>query len=137
MRLLPIVSVVLFAGFTAGPILAQTPNLSGTWLDGAQKWVISQDSGKIHIQEVNGDKTEADYTCTLDGQTCKVKEDGRSENIMMYFNGAKLVKIAERGSSTLKQRLEVSSDGKTLNVETVPLDSNQRSETVSFHKQTT
>lgn len=135
MRTLSIVSVVLFAGLTAVPLLAQTPDLSGTWQDGAQKWVISQENGKIHIQEVHGDKTEADYTCSLNGQECNVKEDGRSEKIMMYFNGDKLVKIAERGTSTLKQRLEVSSDGKTLNVETVPLDSSQRSETVAFHKQ--
>lgn len=135
MQIISICSMMLLAGVAAAPLLAQTPNLSGTWQDGNQKWVISQDNNKIHVQEVNGDKTEADYTCTLDGQECKAKEDGKAEKIMMYFNGDKLVKICERGSSTLKQRLEVSSDGKTLNVETVPLDSSQRGETVAFHKQ--
>lgn len=53
----------------------------------------------------------------------------------MYFNGAKLVEIRERGESAIKQWLTVSADGKTLTVETVPLVSGAKPETASFHRQ--
>jgi hypothetical protein len=98
--------------------MAQSPDLSGTWqsqTNGAQKWVLDQKSDKIHIKEMDGDKVEADFTCSLYGQECPAKLDGRSE--------------------TIKQRLELSADGKTLTVETVPLDSNQKTETETFRRQ--
>jgi hypothetical protein len=130
--------VVVFGVALAIPIFAQTPDVSGTWVDAShssQKWILDQKNGKLHVKELDGDKVEADYTCSLDGQECVAKEEGHSEKIMMYFNGTKLVKISEKGSGTVKQRLEVSADGKTLNVETVPLSSSQRAETVSFRRQ--
>jgi uncharacterized protein YycO len=120
------------------PLMAQTPDLSGTWQsqsNGAQKWVLDQKSDKIHIKEMEGDKVEADFTCSLYGQECPVKLDGRSEKITMYFNGDKLVELHDRGSETIKQRLAVSADGKTLTVETVPLSSDQKVETESFSRQ--
>jgi hypothetical protein len=98
----------LWVAAAALPLAAQNPNLSGTWLgqsNAAQKWVFDQKDGKIHIKEMDGDRVDADFTCSLDGQECAVKEDGRSEKITMYFNGAKLVEIRERGSETVKQRL--------------------------------
>jgi hypothetical protein len=130
--------VIVFGAALAMPVLAQTPDLSGTWVDSShasQKWILEQKDGKLHVKELDGDKVEANYTCSLDGQECEAKEEGHSEKIMMYFNGTKLVKICEKGASTVKQRLEVSADGKTLNVETVPLSSDQRAETVSFRRQ--
>jgi hypothetical protein len=130
----------IFGVAAAMPLAAQTPDLSGTWLSdshGNEKWILEQKSGKIHVQEMDGDKVQANYTCSLDGTECEAKEDGHSEKITMYFNGTKLVKICERGSGTVKQRLEISADGKTLNVETVPLSSSQKAETVSFRRQTT
>ena len=54
------------------------------------------------------------------------EKTSRAEKVMMYFNGDKLVEIRERGNDAIKQRLTVSADGKTLTVETVPLDSNQK-----------
>jgi hypothetical protein len=133
-------SLFIFMGAAVFPLAAQTPDLSGTWISdshGSEKWILEQKGGKIHIQELDGDKVEANFTCSLDGQECEAKEDGHSEKITMYFNGTKLVKICERGSGTVKQRLEVSADGKTLNVETVPLSSGQKAETISFRRQTT
>jgi hypothetical protein len=116
---------VIFSTATA----AQTPDVSGTWVsdsDSSLKWILDQKDGKIRIQEVAGDKVKADFTCSLSGQECPVKEDGRSTKLIMYFNGAALVKISERGEDTVKQRLTVSDDGKTLNVKTVPLSSTRK-----------
>ena len=123
---------------TSVTLMAQTPDLSGTWqnqTNGAQKWVLEQKTDKIHIKEMVGDKVEADFTCSLSGQECPAKLDGHSEKVTMYFNGSKLVELRERGSETIKQRLELSADGKTLTVETVPLDSNQKTETETFRRQ--
>jgi hypothetical protein len=89
----------------------------------------------MHIKETSAGKTESDFTCSLDGQECAAKQDGHAMKVMLYFNGAKLVEIRERGSETLKQRLEVSADGKTLTVETVPLSSSQKEEKSSFSRQ--
>lgn len=140
MRVLTQLSLLIFVSAGALPLAAQTPDLSGTWVansHASQKWILEQKDGKIHIQELDNDRVEANFTCSLDGQECAAKEEGRSEKIMMYFNGTKLVKICERGNDTVKQRLEVSTDGKTLNVETVPLSSAQKAETISFRRQTT
>jgi len=120
------------------PVAAQTPDLSGTWVadsNGSQKWVLDQKAGKMHIQEMTGDKVEAEFTCSMDGQECVTKENGHREKIVMYFNGAKLVEIRERGGSSFKQRLAVSADGKTLTVESVPLTSQQKPEIMSFHRE--
>lgn len=121
-------------------LAAQTPDVSGTWRsdsNASMKWILNQKTGNIHVQELSGNKVEADFTCSLSGTECKVKENGHSEKLIMYFNGAKLVKISERGSSSIEQRLTVSADGKTLTVETVPLAPYQKVETLLFHRQTT
>jgi hypothetical protein len=121
-------------------LAAQTPDVSGTWLsdsDASLKWVLDQTPSEIHVKQISGDKVEADFTCPLSGRDCKIKGGERSETIMMYFNGAKLVEIRERGNNTAKFWFIVSADGKTLSISTVPLTSNEKAETTSFHRQTT
>ena len=119
-------------------LAAQTPNVSGTWLadsNGALKLIFNQQGNQLHVQEVEGDKVKADFTCALNGQQCDIKEDGRSEKVMLYFNGSKLVEIRERGSDTVKERFTLSDDGKTLTEESVPLTQDQKAETKSFRRQ--
>jgi hypothetical protein len=140
MRIQSAFSISLLA--IALPLIAtaQTKDFSGTWQsdsNASQKWVLDQKDGRIHVQEMNGGRVEADFTCALNGQECAAKENGRSEKIMMYFNGDKLVEIRERNAVSSKQRLTVSDDGKTLTVETVPLSSDQKAETLSFRRQST
>ena len=135
MRIYGVVLIVASA-FT---LAAQTPDVSGTWLSDSnanQKWVLDQKDGKVHQQELKEGGVEADFTCSLSGEECKAKEDGHSEKIMMYFNGTKLVEICERENGSIKKWLIVSPDGKTLTVETVPLSTSQKSEKISFHRQT-
>jgi len=128
-----ILAIAIFSGLT---VAAQTPDLSGTWVsdaNGSEKIVVDQKPDKMHIQEMSGNKVENEFTCPLDGQECSSKD--HHEKIMTYFNGAKLVEIRERGSASTKQRLAVSPDGKTLTVETVPLSSDQKAETIQFHRE--
>jgi hypothetical protein len=127
-------------GIAAVPLAAQAPDLSGTWhsdSNASLKWILSQKGDQLHVQEFTGNRVETDFTCSLLGTECVAKKGGRSEKISMYFNGAKLVEIRERGESAIKQWLTVSADGKTLTVETVPLVSGEKPETVSFHRQDT
>jgi hypothetical protein len=131
--------VFVAGGFSAG-ILAQTPtepDVSGTWVqnsNAAIQWVFDQKDGKMHVHEMNGDKVVGDFTCALSGQECPVKEDGQSVKVMLYYNGPKLIAIRVHGDDALKQRLSVSADGKTLQVETVPLSASQKAETLTFQR---
>ncbi len=138
-------TILLLAMVTGGCstcILAQTntqPDVSGTWVqnsNGAIKWIFAQKDGSMHVREMDGDRVVGDFTCALSGAECVVKEDGHSEKVMFYYNGPKLVAIRVRGDDALKQRLSVSADGKTLQVETVPLSTSQKAETLTFQRQT-
>ena len=135
-----IISSIFLAAVAAIPAAAQTPDLSGNWVadsNASNKWILQQKDGKMHVQEMIGDKVETEFTCSLYGQECSARENGHAEKITMYFNGTKLVELRERNGSTVKQRLTLSDDGKTLSVETVPLSSNDKPETMSFRRQNT
>ena len=59
----------------------QTPNVTGTWLadsNGTLKLIFDQKNSQLHVQEVEGDKVKTDFTCSLNGQECSVKEDRKS-----------------------------------------------------------
>jgi hypothetical protein len=137
-------AIVVLSGTFAAAAFAQTsnapPDISGSWVNaanGANKIVLTEKDGKLRVQEFNsGDKPVTDYLCALDGRECAVKEDGRSEKVMLYFNGPKLVEIKERGNDTVKRRFTLSADGKTLDVEMVPLSGEQKPEKLTFQLQT-
>ncbi len=129
---------VLFALALPCMLVAQTLDVSGRWVSDADhslKLLLDQKTNEIHVQEVAGDKIQADFTCPLNGKECRVKESGHSETIMMYFNGDKLVQIREHGGDTIKQRMAVSTGGKILTVETVPLASNQKASQSYFRRE--
>ena len=136
MRSITTLSGLLF--LAASAIASQTPDVSGTWLadsNASVKLIFKQKDGQLHVQELNGDKVKADFTCSLSGQECDVKQEGHPEKVMLYFNGAKLVEIRERGTDTNKERFTLSVDGTTLTEETVPLTADQRRETLLFRRQ--
>jgi hypothetical protein len=122
-------------------LAAQTPgrpDVSGTWIEqsnGANKWILAEKDGSMHVTEMTGDKVETDFICPLTGRECEIKQQGRPEKMMVYYNGNKLVEIREGRDGVEKKRLSVSSDGKTLNVEIVPLSSKDKKETLSFQRQ--
>jgi hypothetical protein len=138
MRILASLSSVFVASLFPALLSAQGPNISGIWTSestASLKWVIEQTPETIHIQEINGGKSEADFTCPLGGRVCDVKEDHRSEKVMIYFNAGKLVEIRERDGDASKEWLTVSPDGNTLTVETVPLSSSEKLNKTLFHRQ--
>lgn len=138
MKAYSILCSILAAIAIPATLFAQTPDLTGTWISESnvsQKLILDQKGGKIHVQEMNGEKVDVDFTCSTSGQECEAKENGHSEKVTMYFNGAKLVELRERGNDTIKQRLALSNDGKVLTVETVPLSSQEQIRIESFRRQ--
>ena len=135
--------VVLTVAFLFAPVcFAQTsssdPDLSGTWLDNSNsaiKIAFQEKGDNIKVHQTDGDKVIADYSCNLNGTQCNVKEDGRPMKVMIYYNGSKLVEIAERGSDVEKRRFSLSSDGNTMQMEVIPMSSSGKSTTHTFQKQ--
>jgi hypothetical protein len=134
---------VLILAFALAPIsfaqaASSAPDLSGTWLDtsnGALKLALTEKGDKIQVRETDGDRVTADYTCALSGEQCDVKEDGHPVKVMIYYNGSKLVEIKQRGSDVEKRRFSLSDDGKTMQVESIPLSSSGKSSTHTYRKE--
>ena len=114
-----------------------SPDFSGTWQsesDGAVKWVLKQDDGKIHIQELRGSGVEADYSCPLGGTECNIEDSGHSEKTCLYFNGPKLVELRTRGEDVVKRRFTLSDGGKTMELELLPISPPGKTEKLAFQK---
>jgi hypothetical protein len=124
---------ISFAQGAASPV-----DLSGNWVDStnsAQKITINEKGDSIKVRETDGDRVVADYTCNLSGQPCKIKEDGRPVQVTLYYNGSKLVEFKQRGNDVEKRRFSLSNDGKTMQVEVIPLSSTGRSIQRTYQKQ--
>ena len=122
-----------FAQSSSGPV-----DMSGTWVDqsnAGDKLVLLEKGDKIQVREMDGDKVVADYTCNLNGAQCSTKEDGHSVNVMIYYNGSKLVEIKERGSDVEKRRFTLADDGKTMQVEVIPLSGEGKTSRRTYQKQ--
>ena len=127
-----------FASISFAQAGASDPDLSGTWVDksnSALKYVFNEKGDKIQVQESDGDRMIANYSCNLSGSECAVKEDGKPVKVMIYYNGAKLIEIRERGNDVEKRRFSLGADGKTLVMEIIPLSSGGKTSTRTFQKQ--
>lgn len=114
------------------------PDLSGTWLDSsnsAQRITFTEKGDSIQVRESDGTRVIADYRCNLTGTQCEVKEDGKPVKVMIYYNGSKLVEIKERGNDVEKRRFSLGKDGKTMQMEVIPLSSQGKTITRSYQKE--
>jgi hypothetical protein len=123
----------------AGAAMAQTaPSLSGTWQaenDQSMKWVVAQTGDEVHIRESDGSAIKSDFTCAANGKECSVKDSGRAEKVSLWFNGQTLVELCTRGSDVVKRRFSLDSDGKTLEVEVLPIVPPGRTEKIAFTRE--
>ncbi|HZS54354.1 MAG TPA: hypothetical protein VFA65_08115 [Bryobacteraceae bacterium] len=128
-----------FAPISFGQAASSDPDLTGTWTDTANaglKLILNEKGdGKIQVRQMDGDKVVADYSCDLTGKECDIKEDGHPVKVMIYYNGSKLIEIMERGSDVEKRRFSLSQDGKTMEVETIPISSTGNSSTNTYRKE--
>jgi len=132
--------ILLTAVFAAGAFAEDSarPVLSGTWAspnDASEKLVVEQTDSGIHMQELKGNETKADYECKLDGKDCEFKEDGHPAKVSLWFNGPKLVELVTRGRNIVRRRFTLADGGKKLVVEMSAFSNPDKSETVEYTRQ--
>ena len=113
------------------------PSYSGTWqaADKSSELVVKQSGDAIHVTEQRGGRTLCDYTCNSDGKDCNFTEEGKKAKVAVYFNGPKLVEIRTRGNQVVKRRFGLTNNGKTLEVESMPIVPPGKTETTLYAKQ--
>jgi hypothetical protein len=148
-------AILLGAALTAPAGMAvEKPNLSGFWQWNPSKgdfhaakltgltWVIDQKDESLHFSEIakdsGGKEIKSAFDCTMDGKECSVKLGGHPAKVSFYFNGDALVEIESRGPGhavTVKKRLHLLGDGKSMNVEMIPVVGTQDAGKMVFEKQ--
>ena len=110
--------------------------LIGSWVQsgGNNAWIIDNAADGLHIKQIEGSGTVADYQCNLDGHDCDVKIGGHKAAISMYFNGAILVQIETKGDQIVKRRFSIEPSGNTLKVETIPMAAHAQTEEMEFER---
>ncbi|SRR5579875_1864126 len=127
-----------FAPISFGQTASGDPDLSGTWVDSsnaAQKITIIEKGDTIKVREMDGDRVVADYTCNLSGQPCNIKEDGRTIQVTLYYNGSKLIEFKQRGNDVEKRRFSLTNGGNAMLVETIPISSTGKIIQQTYQKQ--
>jgi len=110
-------------------------NKDESFHDASEKLVVEQTDSGIHMQELKGNETKADYECKLDGKDCEFKEDGHPAKVSLWFNGPKLVELVTRGRNIVRRRFTLADGGKKLVVEMSAFSNPDKSETVEYTRQ--
>jgi len=132
---------ILIALAFASGVFAQDsakPKLSGTWAlpnDATEKLIVEQTDSGIHMQELKGSETKAEYKCNVDGKDCDFKEDGHPAKVSLWFNGPKLVELVTRGKNVVRRRFTLADGGKKLVVEMSAFSNPDKSETLEYTRQ--
>jgi hypothetical protein len=121
---------------------AEHPDFSGTWKLNASasrikdskltaecsKVTISQKEPSISLAEADAPAVE----CTTSGKDCATK----ASKVSFWFNGAKLVEMESQGHTghVRKRRLSLSPDGKSLQMEVIPITPAGESSLLAFDK---
>lgn len=142
-----LVACLALAAWTLPGSAQDRPDLTGTWKFDASKsqlhsekvsgetWTISEGDDTIKISESeDGSGKKVEFKCTTDGKECKVTGDKASASF--WYNGAMLVEMETRGDHVLRYRMKLSTDGKTLTVETTSIvPQSSQNDTLVFDKQ--
>ena len=115
---------------------ADRANLIVSWVQsgGNNAWVIDAAADGLHIKQIEGSGTVADYQCNLNGDDCNVKIAGHKAAISMYFNGSTLVQIETKGDQIVKRRFSVLPSGASMKLEIIPMAEHARTEELQFER---
>jgi hypothetical protein len=133
-------AILAMASSLIGPALADQQSdrasLIGSWVQsgGNNAWIIDNAADGLHIKQIEGSGTVADYQCNLTGNDCDVKVGGHKAAISMYFNGAILVQIETKGDQIVKRRFSIEPSGNTLKVETIPMAAHAQPAEMEFER---
>jgi hypothetical protein len=130
---------------------ADPPNFTGTWqLDSSKSEAASAESITLTIQDASGkikfnrvarekdgkEKT-SQFSCQAGGTQCDFDEGGTKAKVSLWYNGPALMILKTDGpkeDSVTQWKLELSPDGKTLNVDFSHIDPTDKSEKLVFEK---
>jgi hypothetical protein len=118
------------------------PDFSGNWKLNAgaskikdsklttecSKLTIAQKGGSITLVEADGDQHE----CSTTGKECATK----ASKVSFWFSGPKLVEMEYKGHAdhARKRRLTLSADGKTMQMEVIPIAPAGETSMLAFDK---
>ena len=138
-RCAPLTLALFFAPSVLLPASPATPNFTGTWqLDPAHNTVeegktitydIKDAAGKITfkrvVREKDGKEVTSQFTCAIGGDQCEFDDGGHKAKVSLWYNGSALMILKTEGpkeEAVTQWKLELSSDGKTLNIEYTHVD---------------
>jgi hypothetical protein len=130
----------------------QPHNLSGTWQLDTAKSQANQHDEKVTltiqdhahtiqfkrvVQEGGGKEVISQFTCQTGGKECDFDEGGHKAKVSLWYDGAALVILKTDGpkeDSVTQWRLELSPDGKTLDVDLTHIVPEENEEKLVFNK---
>jgi hypothetical protein len=119
----------------------QRAKLTGSWqiqtagatVKEASAYTLQPSQGGMRISGTDEGKVIVDVNCKM-AQDCKIKDEGHSATVMMYFNGPKLVENETIGSRIIRKRYSVTDDGNTMQIEVIPIEPEGKTEVVVFKR---
>ena len=141
----------LWIGIGCGVAAADWTNLTGTYaldLSHSPAAKLKAESLTIHQTEdaiewidaftdANGKEWKSVFHCNIDGNQCKVKDQGQNAVVTFWYNGLELMMMETKkdGAYVIKKRMTLSEDAKTLSVELKHLNPSGGKEVYVYTKQ--
>jgi hypothetical protein len=121
----------------------QRAKLTGSWeiqtsgatagVKDASAYTLQPSQDGMRISGTDEGKVIVEVNCKM-AQECKIKDEGHSATVMMYFNGPKLVENETIGSRVIRKRYSVTDDGNTMQIEVIPIQPEGKTEVILFKR---
>jgi hypothetical protein len=138
-----LLAALAMIAFVAGTAKADDrPDFSGSWklntsasqikdsrlTEECAKLTITQKESSIALADSDGHPVE----CSISGKECETK----AAKVSFWFNGPKLVEMEYKGHAghARKRRLSLASDGKSLQMEVIPITPAGEASLLAFDK---
>ncbi len=113
---------------------ADRASLVGSWVQsgGNHAWIINSNANGLHMTQIEGSGTVADFDCDTLGQKCDVKISGHKATVSMYYNGSSLVQLENKDGEIVQRKFTAS--GASLKVEVTPMTGKLQTEALEFQR---
>jgi len=113
--------------------------LMGSWqmepaAEAGAQWSFSAQGDSVKVTEMESGNKVADFVCATTGTPCDVKISGKKASVSLWYNGAKLVELEQRGSDTVERKFAVAAGADQMEVEVLQMTQGGKSETLKFKR---